>query len=75
MSNFKHSVRVRFRIGFRVRFSLTFNHNHTQRVHFTPTKLKVNSDFENNIIMAPSTEYHQRSHSRGIAIFSYPSPR
>ena len=37
-----------------------------------PSTNPKNKNLENNIIMLPSTEYLKRSHSRGIAIFSYP---
>ena len=51
MSNFKHSVRVRFRVRFivRVRVRVSFTFHHTLKVRFTRTQLKVNCDLENNI--------------------------
>ena len=74
MSNFKHSVWFmdRFRVGLRVRVWFSFT---IKMFIFNRTQLQVNRDFRNNKVgyIAPSTEYHKRSHisnHRGIAIFS-----
>ena len=60
-------VRVRFRVRFRVRVRVRVRVRFRVRVRVRVIKLSFRKKY-----MAPSTEYLKRSHSRGIAIFSYP---